>query len=139
MSRELDAAEVADLLADGGVYRSKVVVRATRVSEDSSWTTGGGDVMKAEAGDWWVTDGDDHWSVADDVFVRTYESLGDGRYRKSATVTAVSVGSPFSVQTLEGTASGEAGDWLVRNPTGVCWPVAHAVFNRRYDRTPQDR
>jgi hypothetical protein len=134
MSRQLDDAEIATLLAGGETYRSSVVVRATRVPEDSNWNTPTGDPLKANAGDWWVIDGDDRWSVSDGVFSQTYESLGNGRYQKTATVTAIQMASDFAVRTLEGIASGQSGDWLVRNPTGECWPVSNAVFVRRYER-----
>lgn len=131
--RELDEAEIARILARGAVYRSIVVVRATRVSNDSTWTTSGGDALTAKAGDWWVMEGDDRWSVSHHIFTQTYESLGENRYQKCATVTAVPIDRPFAVQTPEGVASGEAGDWLVQNPTGECWPVNAAVFARRYE------
>lgn len=132
MPPALDDAEIARMLADGAVYQSVVVVRAARVSKDSNWTTPNGDTLTAKAGDWWVLEGDDRWTVAHDVFTRTYESLGEDRYRKFATVTAVCVDRPFSVHTTEGLATGKAGDWLVRNRTGECWPVTNTAFARRY-------
>lgn len=134
MPRILDEDEVARLLRNGHTYRSRIAVRAERVAEDSTWTTANGDVLTAKAGDWWVIDGDDRWSVANDVFVRTYDGVGDNQYRKSAPVTAVPIDESFAVDTLEGAASGQRGDWLVRNPTGDCWPVPDAVFARRYER-----
>jgi len=134
MPRTLGADEIVALLRDGHTYRSTVVVRAVHVAEESEWTTSHGDVLTAKAGDWWVIDGDDRWSVSDDVFAATYASAGGGRYRKSATVTAVPVAEAFAVRTLEGLAGGEPGDWLVRNPTGECWPVPNAVFTKRYER-----
>jgi hypothetical protein len=39
----------------------------------------------------------------------------------------------FTLQTLEGLATGAPGDWLVRNPSGECWPVPADVFESRYE------
>ena len=133
MYRVLDQAEIARLLLDGRAYRAIAVAHATRVSEASTWTTPRGDSLVANAGDWWVMDGQQRRAVAGDVFALTYESVGGGLYRKLVTVKAVSVDTPFSLQTREGRASGAAGDWLVRNPTGESWPVAHADFVRLYE------
>ena len=132
MPQTLSTEELDDLLATGQTYGSVVVVRAVRVNEDTSWTTERGDPLSARAGDWWVIDGDDRWSVTADVFDATYESVGDDRFRKTPTVTAVQLNEPFAVQTLEGVATGAPGDWLVRNQTGECWPVGAKVFARRY-------
>lgn len=133
MLRTLTDADIARLLPAGRQYRSTAIVHATRVAEDSEWTSPGGEVLHADAGDWWVSDGGaDRWSVASPIFSATYEHLAGDEYRKTAPVTAVQIDEPFTVQTLEGDASGEAGDWLVCNPSGECWPVPAAVFARRY-------
>lgn len=138
MLRVLAETDIARLLANASIYRSKAIVRATRVQQDTTWTASGGNTLSANTGDWWVVDGNDKWSVTDDVFVRTYERLAAGRYRKSATVSAARIDAPFAVQTLEGLACGRPGDWLVQNPTGECWPVPHAIFSRRYERASPD-
>jgi hypothetical protein len=132
MPKPLSPEKLDALLAGGKTYGSVLVVRAVQVTEDSSWTTEQGDELNARAGDWWVTDGDDRWSVTAGVFAATYEPVGDEGFRKTATVTAVQLDEPFAVDTLEGVATGAAGDWLVRNQTGECWPVPAAVFARRY-------
>ena len=132
MAQTLRPERLDALLATGQTYGSALVVQAVQVTEDSSWTTAHGDRLKARAGDWWVFDGDDRWSVTADVFAATYEAVGDEGFRKTATVTAVQVDEPFAVDTLEGVATGAPGDWLVRNQTGECWPVPADVFARRY-------
>lgn len=133
MSRTLTSADIEHLLADAHSYRSRVIVRATKAPADSEWTTSHGDVLHASAGDWWVNDGDDRWSVAGDIFRDTYEHLDGDNYRKTAIVTAAVVDRAWAVQTLEGLATGRQGDWLVRNPSGECWPVTAEVFERRYE------
>ncbi|BBZ65897.1 hypothetical protein MINS_13260 [Mycolicibacterium insubricum] len=132
--RTLDPAEVGDLLADASSYRSRIVVRAEPISAEANWDTARADSMRANTGDWWVTDGDAGWSVAADVFAQTYEHVDGDRYRKTAPVHAVQLAETVLVQTLEGTATGQPGDWLVRNPGGECWPVTGADFARRYER-----
>lgn len=132
MPQPLSPDKLDALLAGGKTYGSVLVVRAVQVTEDSSWTTEQGDELNAHAGDWWVIDGDDRWSVTAGVFAATYEPVGDEGFRKTATVTAVQLDEPFAVDTLEGVATGAPGDWLVRNQTGECWPVPAAVFARRY-------
>jgi hypothetical protein len=135
MPHTLSAEELDDLLAAGRTYASVVIVRAVQIAEDSEWTTERGDRLSARPGDWWVIDGDERWSVASDVFAATYETVGGEHFRKKATVTAVQLDKPFAVATLEGVATGEPGDWLVRNPTGECWPVPSEVFAKRYRPT----
>jgi len=132
MPQTLSTERLDALLAAGKTYGSGLVVRAVPVTQDSGWNTDHGDRLNAEAGDWWVIDGDDRWSVSAEVFAATYAPVGDETYRKTATVTAVQLDEPFAVETLEGVATGVAGDWLVRNETGECWPVPASVFARRY-------
>lgn len=133
MPRCLTASEIERLLAVGRAFRSTVVVRACQVDEKSEWATPRGDVLHADKGDWWVLDGDDRWSVSGKVFDQTYENVGGNQFRKVATVTAVPLDEAFEIETLEGMASGEPGDWLVRNPSGECWPVPADVFAKRYE------
>jgi len=133
MPQILSAAEIDRLLADAKTFRSRIVVRATCAEQDSTWTTRRGDQLSSATGDWWVTDGEERWSVEADVFTATYENVGGDRYRKVATVTAVQLDRTVSITTLEGTATGLAGDWLVCNPSGETWPVTGEVFTRRYE------
>lgn len=132
MAQPLSADDVADRLAGAQTYASTVVVTAVRVTEDAQWTTARGDRLVAHAGDWWVSDGDDTWSVLDEVFAATYEPVDGEHFRKTATISAVRVDHPFAVRTLEGIATGESGDWLARNPSGECWPISADVFQKRY-------
>jgi hypothetical protein len=133
MPQTLGTEDLDGLLARGRSYRSVSVVTAQRLPDDYEWTTPNGDALSAVAGDWLLSDGADQWSVADDVFAKSYRPIGDGRYEKTATVIAVRLDEPFAVQTLEGVATGAAGDWLVRNPTGESWPIPAATFAKRYE------
>ena len=132
--RTLGADEINDMLAGAPSYRSRIVVRAEPITAEANWVTARADSLHANSGDWWVSDGESGWSVAADVFTQTYEHLNDDRYLKTARVHAVQLSEPVLVQTLEGTATGHPGDWLVRNPGGECWPVTGIDFARRYER-----
>lgn len=132
MPQTLGTAELDGLLAGGRSYLSVAMVRARRLTEELGWTTANGDRLHAVAGDWLLSDGSDEWTVTNDVFTASYRALGDGSYQKTATVTAVQLDEPFAVDTLEGVATGAAGDWLVRNPTGESWPIPAATFAKRY-------
>ncbi|WP_175616190.1 PGDYG domain-containing protein [Mycobacterium sp. GA-1841] len=135
MARLLNLEEIDELLDGAGRYRSTIIVGAVQIQQESDWTTARGDPLQMAAGDWWVTDDrGDRWSVAADVFAQTYEQLPDGRYRKAAQVVATELTETVTVQTLEGLATAEPGDWLVRNPGGECWPVPAADFSRRYEK-----
>ena len=130
-----DPRSAADLLSSRGRrYRSTIIVTAEPVTADETWTSSTGDTLRASAGDWWVSDGSDRWSVKSDIFDRTYTHLGAGRYRKSAPVTAAALDEPFTVATLEGDASGGPGDFLVTNPGGDVWVVPESVFIARYEQ-----
>ncbi len=136
MTRALSPADIDSLLSSGVSYRSAITVTAAQATEEMVWSTARGDALRAAVGDMVLYDsadpGGDRWTVAPDIFADTYVSIGGDQYRKTALVQAVQVSEPFSVQTLEGTATGAAGDWLARNPSGECWPITDEQFRRRY-------
>jgi len=133
MPRSLSDKDAAALLSAARTYRSAITVTASRTTDSVQWRTTRGDTLQAAAGDWILHDGTgDKWSVDAAVFADTYASLGGDRYRKTATIQAVRIDEPFTVSTLEGTASGAAGDWLARGPRGECWPIPAEQFSRRY-------
>lgn len=72
---------------------------------------------------------DDFWtSRASDVRVVP------ARYRKTATVLAARIESPFVVDTPEGRMTGEPGDFLVTDdPPTHAWPVRSEVFERTHE------
>ena len=134
----LDAADAIDVLASHGRrYRSKITVTAEPVTVVSIWASTTGDQLRARAGDWWVCDGADRWSVDGEIFARTYVRIGGDRYRKVAAVTAAVISEPLTVPTLEGVVSGSPGDYLVGNPGGDVWVIPAAVFTARYEQEQQ--
>ncbi|MGE2724769.1 hypothetical protein [Mycolicibacterium pulveris] len=104
---------------------------------DSSWTwtTGSGETMRAEAGDWAVRDidGGDWWSVRDDIFRATYQHIEGDRWQRHGVVTARPAEDGETVATLEGPARAAAGDWVVQGEQGEQWVVPGDQFTRRYD------
>jgi hypothetical protein len=54
-------------------------------------------------------------------------------YRKTATMRAVRVDEPFQVTTLEGTMTGQPGDYLVVGVKGERYPCAADVLAASYE------
>lgn len=59
-------------------------------------------------------------------------------YRKTATMRAVRVDEPFTVDTLEGTMKGNAGDYLVVGVKGERYPCAADVLAASYEPVQRD-
>ncbi|MCW8907664.1 MAG: hypothetical protein OQL28_10465 [Sedimenticola sp.] len=66
-------------------------------------------------GDWLVDSGGDVYSVAADVFERTYREVSPGRYIKTTPVWACQATSEGALETREGESHYRAGDFLVFN------------------------
>jgi hypothetical protein len=54
-------------------------------------------------------------------------------YRKTATMHAVRIDEPFQVTTLEGTMTGQPGDYLVVGVKGERYPCAADVLAASYE------
>jgi hypothetical protein len=74
-----------------------------------------GGEQRAKAGDWLVDNDGDVYTVAADVFARTYRQTGLGTYVKCTPIWAERTHSPGSVTTKEGATAYEAGDYIVSN------------------------
>ena len=110
-------------------------VRGRRAEADCTVETRGG-ALKARAGRDYIIDyGASRAVVRGDIFERTYEPLGDGRFRKRADVIfhAFTLDRPALVHTLEGPQKAEPGDWIIEGPAGELWPVTHAEAVKKYD------
>jgi hypothetical protein len=88
--------------------------------------------MRADAGDWAITEDGKLWSVRPDIFRETYEPAGDGRWRRKGRVQARPAQAGETVDTLEGPTVAADGDWVVRGQGGEQWPVPGDEFARRY-------
>lgn len=125
--------EPADLLRGARRYRPTAVVRATRLASPRVWRTARGSALSAAAGDWLVTDGAEEWTVAPDIFRRTYRRLADGRFVKQEPVRAARLDRSAEVPTLEGVARAEAGDWVLCGVDGELWTVTDTFFRAHYE------
>ena len=76
-----------------------------------------GYVQRAQRGDWLVENDGDVYTVAGDVFERTYRPTGGGpgTYVKATPVWATKAETAGSVATKEGRTHYEAGDYIVSN------------------------
>lgn len=114
-------------------FRRLGSVQASQLAEAMTWQTEAGDQLRGEAGDWLVT-GDDggQWTVRDAEFRSSYELAGAGSWQRTGTVMAWPAQAGEVVVTLEGSATAQAGDWIVQGSGGERWPVPAARFNRSY-------
>ena len=61
-----------------------------------------------------------------------WQPAGLHLYRKKTLTAAVMMIEPFSVETLEGTMEGKAGDWLMVGANGEMYPCDHDIFATTY-------
>lgn len=115
-------------------FRRRGTVTALRLTGSREWTTAAGDLLRVEAGDWWVTDDEGvARGVADAAFHGSYRPLGGDRYLRVGTVSAVCTRTRVVVHTQEGPAVAEPGTWVVTDTEGHSWPVPPAVFEAGYE------
>ena len=56
-------------------------------------------------------------------------------YTKNTPITAIQMDNDFTVETLEGTMKGHAGDYLATGINGEKYPIAKKIFERSYKKT----
>lgn len=116
-------------------YKKLGTVRAEQLKQPMEWKSSNGDPLRGEAGDWKVTGPDGStWTVKPDIFQQTYSAVpgSNGEFAKTAITKAMKMTGPMTVQTLEGPASGQAGDYLVVGPKGEQYIVNGAKFESMY-------
>ena len=95
---------------------------------------------RCDAGDWIVTGiRGEVYPCKPDVFADTFDPLPDaaGWFRKRQVVVgAVRAAEATVVQTLEGPARAERGDWVVTGTRGERWPVKADAFAELYEDAP---
>jgi len=57
-------------------------------------------------------------------------------FKKPLRVRCVQINEPFSIETLEGTLKGKAGDWLMVGIEGEMWAIDNDIFKKTYDLCP---
>lgn len=130
----LDAVAAAALASTGDLWMASGDIEAYQLTMPTTWYNHNGSPERAEVGDWIANDGRAIWTVGQAVFAETYAAAGDGHYRKRFPVQAVRLDSDCVIETLEGDARANVGDWLVMNPSGECWPVQGWIFPERYEQ-----
>ena len=117
-------------------YRRTGEVTAHRLASAAEWTTGQGDVLRGQTGDWVVSSIDGGIrTVTSAAFHDSYEPVGKGRYRRTGEVSARQARTREVVQTSEGPATAAPGDWVVTADDGTSWPVPASVFGATYERS----
>lgn len=91
-----------------------VAIQIALETEGLTYRKWGGE-QRARARDWLVDNMGDVYTVAADVFARTYRQTGLGTYVKSTPVWAERARSAGSVTTREGVTHYDAGDYIVSN------------------------
>ncbi len=108
-------------------------VTARRLTKPLSWPTSSGEIMRAKAGDWIVSDmtGGTR-SVTDTSFRASYRQLAGDSWERTGRVLArpARVGERLSSQ--EGPAVAVSGDWRVRDEAGAEWFVPDSHFRTSY-------
>lgn len=133
----MTADQLSARLRDAPRFRAVGVVHAEQLSSATSWQSQRGAELRAQPGDWLVSDDSGgSWTVGDEIFRRTYQEQPDGRFAKIATVRAIRVAEPVEVPTLEGPARAERGDWVLRGADGELWPVTDEHFRASYRPEP---
>jgi hypothetical protein len=94
---------------------------------------------RGRPGDWLVTYSEpgeepvDQAVVDREIFEETYEQVGPGRYQKKPDVIrAAQLTESMDVETLEGPAHGEPGDWLLLGVRDEPYFNTDATFRKSY-------
>ena len=71
--------------------------------------------QRCKQGDWIVNNADEIYTIDNESFASTYESIGPGLYRKTTLIYAERATEAGSVETREGRSHYVPGDYLVSN------------------------
>lgn len=118
-------------------FKKVGTVQAEQLKTAQEWRTSKGDLMQGQAGDWKITGPDGStWTVKPDIFAQTYSQVPGqgGTFAKTAITRAVQLDRSVTIKTLEGTGTGDAGDYLVVGPKGEQYIVPRAKFESSYLR-----
>lgn len=116
-------------------FRRRGEVRARQLDVSWQWRTESGAVMNAAAGDWLVTDPETgrEWSADPGAFAASHELLEGNRFRRTGTVQARPAHLGERVETLEGPAVAQPGEWLVEGELQERWLVPGPRFTEAYE------
>jgi len=116
-------------------FRRRGEVLAERLEEPWQWRTESGATMRAAPGDWRVTDPETgrQWSADPAAFAASHEQLDKSRFRRRGTVLARPAHLGERIDTLEGQAMADPGDWLVEGDLQERWLVPGERFRDAYE------
>jgi hypothetical protein len=116
-------------------YRPTGTVTAVRHAKPWTWTTAGGQTLRARAGDWEVSDPDGRtWSIGNKIFHSTYQHVDGNRWRRTGCCRARPARDGETVDTLEGRTVATGFDWVVEGTAGERWVVPPDAFARHYQQ-----
>ncbi len=114
-------------------------VRARQLHTPQRWTQAAGGELSGEVGDWRVRDDrDNERTVRDAEFRASHEFLDGERWRRTGIYRAWQVSDRLVLQTLEGRAVAQPGDWVVEGSGGERWPVTDDQFRLTYRAIVQE-
>ena len=112
-------------------------VRAWRAEGETRVETEGG-VLVANGGADYIVQYEDgaRAIVHDDIFQRTYTSIGRGMFEKRTDIVLnyFVLDRDAVVETLEGEQRAKRGDWVMEGVAGELWPVPRAKAREKYER-----
>jgi hypothetical protein len=115
--------DLQELLGRAKGYHPTGVKEAKQLESKMEWYSARGSCLQAQAGDWQISDGlGNQWTVANEVFLRSYRQRPDGKYEKLGQVRAVQATKHIDVPTWEGSAVANQGDWVLIGPSVRCSP-----------------
>lgn len=106
--------------SNGKQYQAKAtnLISAVQLDLDTQGFTyqQWGDQQTCQAGDWLVrSDCGDCYTIKNASFLRTYQEVSPGRYRKHTTIQATQATTAGTIKTQEGSTAYQAGDYLIKN------------------------
>ncbi|HRO59286.1 MAG TPA: hypothetical protein PK177_08995 [Burkholderiaceae bacterium] len=120
-------------------YRRKpdqfvVAVRLNLDTDGFAYRKWGGE-QRCKAGDWLVDNDGDVYTVAADVFERTYRNRGPGQWIKTTPIWATQASEAGEVATTEGRTRYEASDYVVSNNEdgSDAYAISAAKFEQTYE------
>lgn len=116
-------------------YRKRIIVKAFKSAESITYHRSWGD-RKYPPGHWVIVGpNNDIYGCDARVFESTYELVegSENEYKKTVIISAKRLDAAETILTAEGAAFGKRGDWVVTDPDGDRYLVAHKVFSETYD------
>ena len=94
--------------------------------------------MRADAGDWRVSDDDQVWSVAAEIFSDTYRHVSDDRWERVGEVSGRHAVPGEVIHSLEGDQLAGDAEWVLRGPAGEEWLVSADHLAAHYQPISDD-